>query len=84
MVTIEEPLYQHSAAETHQVGLSNCSTTHLAPFYANNSCDNIAILYGVKQDCTRSIPIGQEEVDLCSLIYQRSFPSVSDCQLQQY
>lgn len=54
MVTIEEPLYQYSAAETHQDGLSNCSTPYLGPFYANNSCDTIAILYGVKQDCKRS------------------------------
>lgn len=56
MVTIEEPLYQYSAAETHQDGLSKCSTPHLGPFYANNSCDTIAILYGVKQDYKRSFP----------------------------
>lgn len=57
MVTIVEPLYQYSAAETHQDGLSNCSTPHLGPFYANNNYDTIAILYGVKQDYKRSFPL---------------------------
>lgn len=33
---------------------SNCSTPHLGPFYANNGCDTIAILYCVKQDYKRS------------------------------
>lgn len=74
MVTIEESLYKYSAAETHQDGLSNCSLPHLGPFYANNSCDTIAIVYGVKQDCKRSFPWVKRKLIFVAWYIRGRFP----------